>query len=221
MDIYTAALFIHLLLFVYWLGGDLGVFTLALALKNQKYSVDQRILLMRLSLTIDMLPRVCMATIAPVGLYLAGTSGLVEYPQWLAVGLWLLALVWISAEAIAFKNHGKPIAIKMYIVTGTIFLLLFLGYTGFGVYSLVNGKPFIAGWLSLKVFLFGLIFLVSILMAVFYAPLEAIFEQMKAEGSTPELEAAVQRQVNRGAFFTILLFLLLATMGFLGLAKPL
>jgi len=78
----------------------------------------------------------------------------------------------------------------------------------------------ISGWLALKVLLFGLIFLVSILMAVFYAPLEVIFDEMAAGGSNPELESRVCRQVNRGAIFTVILFLLLATMGFPGLAKP-
>jgi len=220
MDNYTIVLFVHVLLFVYWLGGDLGVFTLAWSLKNQRYSVEQRIVLMRLSLTIDMIPRVCMATIAPVGLYLAKQSGLVDYPGWVLAVLWLTAAIWITAEVIAFKNHGTPLAIKMYIVTGVIFAGLFFGFTGFGAYSLLNGTPFLSVWLSLKVLLFGLIFMVSILMAVFYAPLEAIFDEMAEQGASAALEEKVVRQVNRGAFFTVLLFVLLAAMGFLGLAKP-
>jgi len=221
MDAYSLVLYAHVLLFVYWLGGDLGVFTLALALKNPKYSVEQRILLMRLSLRIDMIPRACMATIAPVGLWLAGRLELIVYPAWLAMLLWLVAAVWIAAEVIAFVYHKRRIALKMYMITGVIFVAAFFGYGGYGLTSMINGEPIAGLWLALKVFLFGMIFLVSILMAVFYAPLEAIFEQMKNEGSSPELEARVVKQVNRGAFFTIVLFLLLATMGYLGLAKPL
>jgi len=34
MDTYQIWLYAHVLMFVYWLGADLGVFTLALALKN-------------------------------------------------------------------------------------------------------------------------------------------------------------------------------------------
>jgi hypothetical protein len=220
MDAYTLVLYLHVLLFVYWLGGDLGVFALALTLKNKNYSVEQRMVHMRLSLTIDMIPRVCMATIAPVGLWLASELELVSYPDWLGMVLWVVAAIWIAAEFTAFKNFDKPIALKMYMITGVVFLAGFLGFGGYGLYSLINGEPFMSPWLAMKVFLFGMIFLVSIMMAVFYAPLEAIFATMLNEGSSPELEAKVTKQVNRGAFFTVLLFVLLVTMGFLGLAKP-
>ena len=83
MDTYQIWLYAHVLMFVYWLGADLGVFTLALALKHPNYSVEQRALLMRMSLLIDMTPRAAMALIAPVGLYLAESLGLVSMPNWL------------------------------------------------------------------------------------------------------------------------------------------
>jgi hypothetical protein len=44
--------------------------------------------------------------------------------------------------------------------------------------------------LALKVLLFGQVFLVSSLMALFYAPAVAIFDHMRQEGSAPELGAA-------------------------------
>lgn len=220
MDSYTLLLYLHVLLFVYWLGADLGVFALALALKNPTYSYEQRNLLMKMSLTIDMIPRVAFATIAPVGLELAGRLGLVAVPGIVSALIWFLALLWVVGEILAFRNMGKPIAMRFYIGTGTIMLIAFLGFTGFGLKSLLSGSPFLATWLSLKVFLFGLVFFVSIMMAVFYAPIEALLERLREEGSTPEIEAKIRSHVNKGAFFTVVLFLLLGTMGFLGLAKP-
>jgi len=71
------------------------------------------------------------------------------------------------------------------------------------------------------VLLFGQVFLISSLMALFYAPIESILQQMQASGSTPELEIRLRRQVNRGAVVTVVLFLLLATIAFMGQAKPL
>lgn len=220
MDTYQIWLYAHVLMFVYWLGADLGVFTLALALKNPEYSIEQRALLMRMSLLIDMTPRACMALIAPVGLYLAETLGLVSVPDWLNLLIWVTAVTWIVAEIVAFRNMGKPIMMKIYMGTGSLFVIIFLACTWFGIQSLRLGEPFATNWLALKVLLFGQIFLVSSLMAVFYAPIEQIFEQMKASGSTPELEVRLRRQVNRGAVVTVVLFLLLATMAFLGQAKP-
>jgi hypothetical protein len=220
MDTYQIWLYAHVLMFVYWLGADLGVFTLALALKNPSYSVEQRALLMRMSLLIDMTPRACMALIAPVGLYMAETLGLVSVPNWLNAIIWVTAFVWIIGEIVAFRNMGKPIMMKIYMGTGTLFVIIFLSCTWYGVQSLRLGEPFMANWLAIKVLLFGQVFLISSLMAVCYAPIERIFEQMKASGSSPELEQRLRTQVNRGSVVTIILFLLLASIAFLGQAKP-
>ena len=219
MDTYQIWLYAHVLMFVYWLGADLGVFTLALALKNPNYSVEQRALLMRMSLLIDMTPRGAMALIAPVGLYLAESLGLVSMPNWLNTLIWITAFSWIAGEIIAFRNMGKPIMMKIYMGTGSLFVVIFVACTWYGIQSLRLGEPFMANWLALKVLLFGQVFLVSSLMALFYAPIEGILTEMQASGSTPELEARLCRQVNRGAVVTVTLFLLLATIAFLGQTK--
>jgi hypothetical protein len=221
MDTYQIWLYAHVLMFVYWLGADLGVFTLALALKNPAYSVEQRVLLMRMSLLIDMTPRAAMALIAPVGLHLAESLGLVNVADWLQSLIWVVAFCWIVGEIVAFRNMGKPIMMRIYMGTGTLFVIIFLSCTWYGIQSLRLGEPFMANWLAIKVLLFGQVFLISSLMALFYAPVEAILQQMQADGSTPELEKRLCRQVNRGATVTVVLFLLLATIAFMGQAKPL
>ena len=75
-------------------------------------------------------------------------------------------------------------------------------------------------YVVVQILLFGLIFLVSSLMALFYAPIEGIMAEMRERGATAELEARLCTQVNRGAAVTVTLFLLLASMAFLGLSKP-
>jgi hypothetical protein len=220
MDAYALLLYAHLLLFVYWLGADVGVFGLALALKNRAYSIDQRKLLMRLSLTIDMVPRMAMIAISPVGLHLASRGGLMEVPGWLFPIIWTVAVAWMIGEWLAFRRMGKPEAVRYYIINGVFMTLFCLGWTGFGIASLVNGWPAAQTWLALKILIAGLVFLTSIMMAVFYAPIEAIVDRIETEGSSDEIEARIRSQVNKGGFFTVLLFVLLATNAFLGLTKP-
>lgn len=221
MDSYQILLYLHVLMFVYWLGADLGVFTLALALRNPEYSVEQRVLLMRMSLLIDMTPRAAMAFIAPVGLLLAQQLQLVAVPGWLEVCIWITAALWVTGEIVAFRNMGTPLMVRIYMGTGSLFVVVFLACTWFGVQSLRLGTPFAADWLALKVLLFGQVFLISSLMAVFYAPVETLLKEMQTEGSTPEREQRVRTQVNRGAVVTVILFVLLASIAFLGQAKPL
>lgn len=65
---------------------------------------------------------------------------------------------------------GSPLMVRIYMCTGALFAAVFLRGIGYGWQSLISGTPFAAGWLGLKVLLCGLIFLVSSLLAVFYAP---------------------------------------------------
>ena len=101
MDSYSLLLYTHLLLFVYWLGADVGVFGLALGLKNSAYTCEQRMVMMRQSLTFDMVPRMAMIVVSPVGLHLAARSGLVAVPDWLFAVIWILAVTWIVGEWLA------------------------------------------------------------------------------------------------------------------------
>ncbi|MGI9330852.1 MAG: hypothetical protein ACR2QB_09080 [Gammaproteobacteria bacterium] len=218
---YSLWLFLHLLLFVYWLGADLGVFVIALTIRNPKLPVAQRIQLMHLSLAIDLVPRAAFASIAPVGLILASGLGLVSIPAIVLILAWLIAFAWIIGEVIAYRHLGEPLAIRIYMFTGGLMAIQCLVFLGFGLSSLLSGWPFAPTWLALKIFLFGCVFLVSVLMAVFYAPLEGIFQRMAASGSSPELEKLVCSHVNRGAVVTVVMFGLLAGIAFLGQAKPL
>lgn len=220
MDSYSLLLYTHLLLFVYWLGADVGVFGLALGLKNSAYSCEQRMVMMRQSLTFDMVPRMAMIVVSPVGLHLAARSGLVAVPDWLFAVIWILAVTWIIGEWLAFRRMGKPEAVRFYIANGVIMMTACFGWLGYGIASMISGAPFTAQWLAVKVTLAGAVFLVSTMMAVFYAPIEGILQQMQADGSSAALEAKLKTQVNRGAFWTVLLFVLLAVIGFLGLVKP-
>ncbi|MDP7419131.1 MAG: hypothetical protein QF483_04565 [Gammaproteobacteria bacterium] len=126
MDSYTTLLYVHLLLFVYWLGADVGVFGLALGLKNRAYSCEQRMLLMRLSLTFDMVPRMAMIVVTPVGLHLASRSGLVVVAEPVFVVIWALAAAWMIGEWLAFRRLGQPGAVRFYIMIGYFFMIFFL-----------------------------------------------------------------------------------------------
>lgn len=125
-DGYQIWLYLHVIMFVYWLGADLGVFTLALAIRNPNYTVEQRLLLMRMSLLIDMTPRAAMALVAPIGLVLAESLGLLSVPNWLNAIIWVVAIGWIVAEIVAFRHMGTPLMLRIYMGTGTLFVVVFI-----------------------------------------------------------------------------------------------
>ncbi|NQV81686.1 MAG: hypothetical protein HQ495_14105, partial [Alphaproteobacteria bacterium] len=58
---------LHLLLFVYWLGGDLGVFYSSRFRNDPQYDLKTRLLLARITGDIDMAPRTTMVLMIPIG----------------------------------------------------------------------------------------------------------------------------------------------------------
>jgi hypothetical protein len=82
--------------------------------------------------------------------------------------------------------------------TGTLWV--FPACTWFGIRTLCSASLDMASWRVAKILLFGQIFLVYSLMAVFCAPIEVILQHMQASGSVPEPEFRLQSEVNRVAF---------------------
>ena len=71
---------------------------------------------------------------------------------------------------------------------GIYFITAFLGFEWAGLQSLVADGHFLSRWLELDVFVFALVFLVSAVMALFYAPLGGIC-----------LDASIRLNIGAGA----------------------
>ena len=81
---YPALVYAHLLLFVLWLGADVGVFVLGQHFRRREtYSLDQRIALLKLLVEIDMVPRSAWALMVPLSLSVLDQGGWWDVPLWL------------------------------------------------------------------------------------------------------------------------------------------
>lgn len=212
--------FAHILLLVYWLGADLGVFILARAARRADLSFDQRVLLLRYAMIIDLLPRICLALTLPVGLHLAVASGFANPPFAAFVLAWLVAAAWLWLILAIYRAEGTPRQARL----ATINLG---GQAVFGAVVIAAGLASLLGygslaipWLALKLLLFGLIFPCSIMIDVEFRPLGAAFARLAAEGSTPDIEAQISRTVNRTVWWVLAVYALVVVITFLGAVKP-
>ena len=113
MESYLLWGYFHIILFVFWLGGDIGVFLSAIYAKRSDLSFETRSTVMQLGLVIDFLPRLCFALIFPVGLHLTNDLGLIKIDLSYFFLSWFISFVWISMIILIGKNEGKPIAEKL------------------------------------------------------------------------------------------------------------
>ncbi len=102
---YEVVLFLHQLLFVYWLGPDIGIYMWSRKVVNTELTADQRVTAGKMLRHIDLVPRVCIALMLTVGGILTESVGL-EHPLWQMVGIVLLGPVWLTMVLVIYFKEG-------------------------------------------------------------------------------------------------------------------
>lgn len=151
---YDLFIILHLLGFVYWLGGDVGVFYSSGFVINPKYSAETRQIASKIMMDLDLIPRICMTLMLTIGATLASMQGVDHYPgQMLA--LWVLAPIWCFMVIYMHFKHGSPLAKKMGPVDFWLRRILIAGILLSVVYTLYTGRLSETPWLTAKVALFA------------------------------------------------------------------
>ncbi|TDJ47365.1 MAG: hypothetical protein E2O52_03265 [Gammaproteobacteria bacterium] len=109
MSLYEVLIIFHLLLFVYWLGGDMGVFYASGMSVDPKLSNAARVTAAKIMMNLDFVPRICMTLMLTVGGLLSSYNG-VEHPQWQTVAFILLGPGWLSMVAFLHFAHGTDLS---------------------------------------------------------------------------------------------------------------
>lgn len=139
---------LHLLVFVYWLGGDLGAFYTSRFLIKPGVSTDRRMLAAKVVNDVDMAPRTALILAFPTGLMLAHVKGWLSLPLPLLVAVWVVALGWLAlAWAIHLKHGAAPALWRQ--ADLAIRWLLIAGLTAAAVWN-IAGSGSLPLFLSLK-----------------------------------------------------------------------
>lgn len=212
--------FVHILLFVYWLGADLGVFLAAQAAKRPTLACAQRTMALQLALKIDIAPRLAFAVMFPSGLELAAARGFVEPAGWQRALAWSASAAWVGFVIAMVRFEGRPLAAFCRHANEVLHVVLFVVFAVLGLASVAGYGPFPGGWLGWKLLLFSLIFLCGVMIDRRFAPVAPAFAQLAASGSTPALERTITRAVNEAVRWVLALYALVVAIAFLGTARP-
>ncbi len=219
LDTHLLWAYVHIVLFVYWLGADVGLYLVMIFAKNAALSFGTRATLIKLAFLIDPIPRVCLSLILPGGIQLARNLAL--YPVsdgMLALG-WTAGILWSALHLAVVRFKGTAFARALLYINKAYELLLGGLFIGVGILSLATGAPLSAGWFAAKLLLFGLIFWVILGIDVIFQPFTTIL-RMGPDGSSPEKEREVTQATNITMVWAALLYLLVLAVAFLGKLKP-
>ncbi|NBU24471.1 MAG: hypothetical protein EBS39_02395 [Gammaproteobacteria bacterium] len=212
--------YLHIMLFVYWLGADLGVFLLAKAARRPDLSFAERAFALRMAVTIDLVPRLCFAVMFPVGLHVTASGGFAIIPGWAFAASWAVSAAWILLLFAMGRHEGTPRGARLSQLNLALQALLCLLVGALGVSALAGHGPLPGGWYGAKVFLFACVFALGIGIDIAFRPVGPAFMRLAAEGSSPAVEAELSRGIDGAVRVVIALYLLLALIAFIGVAKP-
>jgi len=218
---YPTLVYAHLLLFVLWLGADVGVFVLGQHFrKREKWSLDQRIALLTLLVAIDMVPRSAWALMVPLSLSVVNLGGWWDVPAWLSIGAWAVGLFWLALVWDTHIHDQTPRAARNRRIEGWLRWIIGGFYLWLGAQSLIVGEPLAPSWLAWKALLFGFIFVAAIMIDVTFKPVGAQLGAVLEQGSRDETEIPLRRTMDRTRIWVWTVYVLLLVTAFLGNVKP-
>lgn len=210
--------FVHILLMVFWIGTDLGVFIAGFYFMNAGLSLGQRRTAIELGLVIDRFPRLCFAAIVPVGAQLAYEDGLLPVSPTTMSAVWAAGLVWLAAVVIGMLRPGTKLAQTSHALERVFQIASLVGLGGAGAAGLAGALPLVP-WLAAKLLAFGLICLFVILLELSFGPALAAFEIIAEQGSEPAREAALRRAMWATYVWVIGIYAAVLAAGYLGTTR--
>jgi hypothetical protein len=209
---------LHLLVFVYWLGGDLGAFYSSTIITDAKQSVAARAAAAKVLANIDMAPRTALILTLPTGVSLALAKGWIETASWVAPTLWAGALLWLALAWIIHLKHLAPASPGRR-------LDLYVRWAVLSGLAVAAAAPALLGvelpiFLRLKLAILAAAIGLGLLIRMVLAPFGPAFAAMLKTGATAETDAAIAGALAKGRPIVIALWTLLLTAAILGLATP-
>ncbi|MFF0493688.1 hypothetical protein ACFYTQ_32110 [Nocardia sp. NPDC004068] len=196
---------LHLVLFVFWLGGDLGVFY------SSRYVIDParppaaRATALAIMSGLDLAPRICLVLFLPSGVTLmaldphgAHAFGIALFPWWFVVAVWLIAAVWLALTVAAHRTHGRfpavvraDLALRLAVVAG-------MGVAG--IYTLIADEPFGVTtnprWLGGKILLYTVAITAGLGIRITLRPFGSAFGRLMSSSSDDGVERVLRGSVN-------------------------
>ena len=137
MGHYDLLVYAHVLAFVFWLGGDLGVAILGSAFRDRRKSLETRLEILRLLSVVDMGPRSAWVAMVPLSITLVDVGGYWDAPDALVIGTWIIGTLWMALTwKIHFSGPG-PQSLRLRQIEFWLKVTITFGYGALGISATV------------------------------------------------------------------------------------
>ncbi len=210
---------LHIMALVYWLGGEWGIFQISYNIVNPRLTLEERKRHLETAYRIDILARVGIMLLLPLGFQMGYNLGAQPFEQLIAP-VWAVMLAWIGLALAAFIKRGTPTGIALTKLDEKLRYGLIALLFCTAVWSLVSGGPFTAKWFAAKVLIYSLLLVIGLIMRFIMRNWTTIFIEFQKRGVVPDLEAKLEREVGFGRKLAYLYWFGIASVAFIGVTKP-
>ena len=222
VGLYEILLYAHALCFVYWLGGDLGVFYGSGQLLKTGLTKEARVATIKIYHWLDQFPRICMPLVIALGFTMGSMRWFeTELDPIVLILIWAIAIMWIYFVLALFLGWGSPEKIALVRkVDMAMRWVIGIAITTIGVMSLMGSGITQDNWLAAKLLIWAGTVFCGIISRTTMKPFPPAHARVMSQGETPEDLAIMKRALytTRIPIFTI--WGLVALAGAIGMWKP-
>jgi hypothetical protein len=206
---------LHLLVFAYWLGGDIGVFYSSFLLTDEKRAAAGRLAAGKILSDVDLVPRFALIMTAPTGLALADAKGWISLDAAPIAAAFAAAFAWTALLWRLHKSHAEllrrlDLGVRAVFVAG-------LGVAAAGaLWGAIDAPRFVA----VKLIILAFCVVMGLCVRLALKPFGPAFAKLAAGANDAESDRALRLSLDRARPFVLMIWLALAAAAWLGLATP-
>lgn len=217
-------IFLHVLLFVFWLGADLGTFLSARAVVAPGRTVADRLNAAWMMSAIDLGPRIAASLMLTIGGILTEFVG-IPHPPWQMAAIVLVGPFWLTLVLVAYLRRDMPVGVLAARLEFWFRCLVVPGVLVSVSYSWLTDRLADAPYVAAKLVLFAVAILLGILVQLRMRPFMAGLQRLRQAGvrsaaaqpGGPEPEMA--RSLARAQPLVLAIWAALAVAALLGVQK--
>jgi hypothetical protein len=211
---------VHLLVLVYWLGGDLGTFYASRFVADAALGPAQRATAARIMLGVDLAPRICMPLALATGVQLAALQRVLPLGGAGVAAAWLLCGLWLAG--VLGVHHLGPVRGAALAKADSVLRVAFVAMlVAVALLPSLFGWPRLPPWVAMKLLAFAGTVVCGLMIRRRLRPFGAAFGRLMQGGSDPravaDANAVVAASIRRCVPFVLAIWVLLVLCAALGL----
>jgi hypothetical protein len=211
--------YVHVLLMVFWVGTDVGVFLSALRYIDPKRPLVERAACMSLGAVIDRFPRVCFVAMLPLGVTISSLLGMMPLSRAALGAVWGVSAVWMVIVIRLMVLGGGPQSRPWAFAERLLLVCYGLAFIGLAAAGFEGRLP-IPGWLAGKFICYSAICSFALLLDHSFPAVVTAFTEIESQGSTARRESQLRSRMYRSLFWVLAIYAGVLSAGYLGVVKP-